>query len=114
MGIGKKLFGKTNGPLHVLEQYLKFVEEQNDSCFNLGDTFSPPLDPPSRERSPAETQQRGTADNGRAPVFCICRRHESGLMIECEICHEWRVLIFIVIVSGSLLILSFLGITQNV
>ncbi|RMZ87652.1 hypothetical protein DV736_g5117, partial [Chaetothyriales sp. CBS 134916] len=87
---GKKLFGKANAPLHILEQHMKYVEEKNSFCFDLSDTFRPPVEPASREASPVEGREKGTlgADDEK-PVFCICRQPEAGLMIECENCHDW-------------------------
>ncbi|KIX09663.1 uncharacterized protein Z518_00744 [Rhinocladiella mackenziei CBS 650.93] len=86
---GKKLFGKANAPLHILEQHMKFVEEKNNFCFDLNDTFRPPVEPASREATPAEGHERGALGDDEKPVFCICRQPEAGLMIECEICHDW-------------------------
>ncbi|KIV92116.1 hypothetical protein, variant [Exophiala mesophila] len=87
---GKKLFGKANAPLHILEQHMKFVEEKNSFCFDLNDTFRPPVEPASREASPAEGQEKNVlGGDDEKPVFCICRQPEAGLMIECEICHDW-------------------------
>jgi histone demethylase JARID1 len=33
--------------------------------------------------------QRITTSEDKPATWCICRRAESGLMIACEICHEW-------------------------
>lgn len=86
---GKKLFGKANAPLHILEQHMKYVEEKNSFCFDLNDTFRPPVEPASREASPTEGHEKGNLGDDEKPVFCICRQPEAGLMIECEICHDW-------------------------
>lgn len=86
---GKKLFGKANAPLHILEQHMKFVEEKNSFCFDLNDTFRPPVEPASREATPTEGHEKGAPGDDEKPVFCICRQPEAGLMIECEICHDW-------------------------
>lgn len=86
---GKKLFGKANAPLHILEQHMKFVEEKNSFCFDLNDTFRPPVEPASREATPTEGPEKGVLGDEEKPVFCICRQPEAGLMIECEICHDW-------------------------
>ena len=87
---GKKLFGKANAPLHILEQHMRFVEEQNNFCFDLDDTHRAPVEPASREVSPVDGQEAPTGISGEEkPVFCLCRRPEAGLMIECEICHDW-------------------------
>ncbi|KAK5222792.1 hypothetical protein LTR72_005629 [Exophiala xenobiotica] len=86
---GKKLFGKANAPLHILEQHMKFVEEKNGFCFDLNDTFRPPVEPASREASPADGREKGQLGEDEKPVFCLCRQPEAGLMIECEICHDW-------------------------
>lgn len=33
--------------------------------------------------------QRITTSEDKKGIWCICRRAEAGLMIECDICHEW-------------------------
>lgn len=86
---GKKLFGKANAPLHILEVHMKFVEEKNNACFDLNDTFRAPVEPASREASPTEDLGKNTLGEDEKPVFCICRQPENGMMIMCEICHEW-------------------------
>ncbi|KAI9874760.1 MAG: hypothetical protein M1823_007615, partial [Watsoniomyces obsoletus] len=68
---------------------MKYVEEKNHFCFDLNDTFRPPVEPASREASPAEGREKEMLGNDEKPVFCICRQPEAGLMIECEICHDW-------------------------
>jgi [histone H3]-trimethyl-L-lysine4 demethylase len=83
---GKKLFGKANAPLHILYQHMKFVENHNKYCFDLSDKPRNPVEPPSRGATPEEDEERD--DTGR-DVFCICRQPEAGMMIECELCHEW-------------------------
>lgn len=88
---GKKLFGKTNAPLPILHQHMIIVKERNDGCFELRDKPRMPVEPSSRQHTPEET----TADDihqGEKPfpdVFCVCRKPEAGMMIECELCHEW-------------------------
>lgn len=86
---GKKLFGKANAPLHILEVHMKFVEEKNNSCFDLNDTFRAPVEPASREASPTDGPDKNVLGEDEKPVFCICRQPENGMMIMCEICHEW-------------------------
>lgn len=86
---GKKLFGKANAPLHILEQHMKYVEEKNSFCFDLNDTHRPPIEPASREATPNGGTQEKVLGEDEKPVFCICRQPEAGLMIECEICHDW-------------------------
>lgn len=87
---GKKLFGKANAPLHILEQHMRLVEDRNNFCFDLNDTHRAPVEPASREASPEDGHEGavGTHDEEK-PVFCLCRQPEAGLMIECEICHDW-------------------------
>ncbi|KAG8628109.1 hypothetical protein KVT40_003982 [Elsinoe batatas] len=83
---GKKLFGKTNAPLHILLQHMDIVRLRNEGCFDLKDKPRMPVEPPSREVTPV----RGyTGERPLSDVFCICRKSEAGMMIECEICHEW-------------------------
>jgi histone demethylase JARID1 len=85
---GKKLFGKANAPLHILHMHMKSVDEKNRSCFDTSDTPRMPVEPASREASPAEGEPVDGSGSSR-DVFCICRKPESGMMIECELCHEW-------------------------
>ena len=87
---GKKLFGKANAPLHILEAHMKTVEEKNNYCFDLNDTYQgPPDEPPSREQSPVEGTGNGSLGENQKPAFCICRQPESGMMIVCDVCHDW-------------------------
>jgi histone demethylase JARID1 len=85
---GKKLFGKANAPLHILLQHMKIVEERNEHCLDPNDEPRLPVEPSSRANSPAAEDDGGIAGTGRE-VFCICRKPEAGMMIECEMCHEW-------------------------
>jgi histone demethylase JARID1 len=86
---GKKLFGKSNAPLHILKSHLEYVLERNQDCFDIEhDTPRVPGEPVSREASPEDGQEH-PADGKLRPVFCICRKVEMGMMIECELCHEW-------------------------
>lgn len=85
---GKKLFGKSNAPLHILKSHLEHVLERNQECFDEKDTPRLPAEPVSREASPDQSAAR--LDDGQSrQVFCICRKIEAGMMIECEMCHEW-------------------------
>ena len=86
---GKKLFGKTNAPLHILHQHMKYVEERNDSCLDLRDQPRMPVEPSSREHTPVDEEENPNGSQSNRDVFCLCRRPESGMMIECELCHEW-------------------------
>ncbi|EMC93773.1 hypothetical protein BAUCODRAFT_567336 [Baudoinia panamericana UAMH 10762] len=88
---GKKLFGKANAPLHILHQHMMIVNNRNEACFDLRDTPRLPVEPSSREHTPNEDAAPPMTDgsNSSRDVFCICRRPEAGMMIECEICHEW-------------------------
>ncbi|PNY29801.1 Lid2 complex component lid2 [Tolypocladium capitatum] len=86
---GKKLFGKSNAPLHILKSHLEYVLERNADCFDVDhDTPRLPGEPVSREASPEQGANRWEDPRSRQ-VFCICRRIEAGMMIECELCHEW-------------------------
>ncbi|KAL8826122.1 MAG: hypothetical protein Q9170_007529 [Blastenia crenularia] len=82
---GKKLFGKANAPLHILQVHMNYVAEHNRYCFDLQDKPRMPVEPASREHTPVDSQD---IDPVRE-VFCMCRQPEAGLMIECEVCHEW-------------------------
>ena len=73
---GKKLFGKTSAPLHILHNHMKAVEEKNQACFSLADQPRMPVEPASREQTPNDSEDV-TRD-----VFCICRRPEAGIMVE--------------------------------
>ncbi|KAF5021326.1 hypothetical protein F66182_6626 [Fusarium sp. NRRL 66182] len=86
---GKKLFGKSNAPLHILKNHLEYVLERNMDCFDIEhDTPRLPGEPVSREVSPEPGVSKWDDSRSRQ-VFCICRRVEAGMMIECEMCHEW-------------------------
>jgi histone demethylase JARID1 len=89
---GKKLFGKANAPLHILHAHMKQVDDRNRSCFDLSDQPRMPVEPASREASPTEGEDINGSGSSR-DVFCICRKPEAGMMIECELCHEWSVLL---------------------
>ncbi|KAL9019524.1 MAG: hypothetical protein Q9185_003224 [Variospora sp. 1 TL-2023] len=82
---GKKLFGKANAPLHILQVHMNYVAEHNRFCFDLQDKPRLPVEPASREQTPVDSQEVDT----QREVFCMCRQPEAGLMIECELCHEW-------------------------
>lgn len=89
---GKKLFGKTNAPLHILKTHMDYVLERNLKCFDIrNDTPRLPAEPSSRAASEeGESKAPRTWDEAAlVEVFCICRRIEAGMMIECELCHEW-------------------------
>jgi histone demethylase JARID1 len=87
---GKKLFGKANAPLHILKSHMEYVLERNLDCFDIN-TDKPrlPAEPASREPSPSDEKLHSWEDPRFREVFCICRRIEAGMMIECELCHEW-------------------------
>ncbi|KAK9368529.1 PLU-1-like protein-domain-containing protein [Lipomyces kononenkoae] len=86
---GKKLFGKSNAPLHILRSHLDNVEKRNRSCFSLDDEPRQPAEPASREPTPEPDDESRSKTDIHREVFCICRLPESGIMIECEMCHEW-------------------------
>ncbi|KAH9909715.1 PLU-1-domain-containing protein [Xylariomycetidae sp. FL2044] len=89
---GKKLFGKTNAPLHILKSHMDYVLDRNLDCFDIvSDKPRLPAEPSSRAASEErETNVARSWDNpSHREVFCICRRVEAGMMIECELCHEW-------------------------
>lgn len=86
---GKRVFGKTNAPLYILKSHLEYVLDRNNDCFDTHDDKPrTPAEPASREPSPDETSAAYRNAKLRE-VFCICRRTEAGMMIECEVCHEW-------------------------
>ncbi|KAK4225587.1 Lid2 complex component lid2 [Podospora fimiseda] len=87
---GKKLFGKTNAPLHILKSHMDYVLDRNNDCFDIvNDKPRVPAEPASREPSPSDAEKVRWDDPKFREVFCICRRTEAGMMIECELCHEW-------------------------
>lgn len=91
---GKKLFGKSNAPLHILKTHLEHVYDKNLDCFDIeSDKPRVPGEPASRDPSPQPKTNKNNQSNTwlekHDEVFCICRRSEAGLMIECELCHEW-------------------------
>ena len=85
---GKKLFGKANAPLHILQVHMNHVSEHNMYCFDLQDKPRMPVEPSSREHTPIDPQEVEELRSAR-DVFCMCRQSEAGMMIECELCHEW-------------------------
>jgi len=93
---GKKLFGKTNAPLHILKSHMDYVFDRNSDCFDIeNDKPRVPAEPASLEPSPEvnasgeNSKQQSWEEKNFREVFCICRRTEAGMMIECELCHEW-------------------------
>jgi histone demethylase JARID1 len=96
---GKKLFGKANAPLHILKSHMEYVEKRNSYCFDLEDRCRPPVEPSSRDNTPdglldnntSTPSMWGGGKSRKRDVFCICRHSEAGMMIECEVCHEWLV-----------------------
>jgi histone demethylase JARID1 len=86
---GKKLFGKSNAPLHALRSHLDNVEKRNRNCFSLDDKPRVPAEPASHEPTPEPESESRFKNDSHREMFCICRLPESGLMIECEMCHEW-------------------------
>ena len=86
---GKKLFGKANAPLHILLQHMNIVKDRNEACFEVSDRPRTPVEPSSRHATPEEGIPISDGSNSSRDVFCICRRPEAGMMIECEVCHEW-------------------------
>jgi histone demethylase JARID1 len=88
---GKKLFGKANAPLHILLSHMSYVEEHNRACLSVEDRVRGPAEPSSREPTPEDGESSNALDPSGRPrdIFCICRQPESGMMIMCELCHEW-------------------------
>ncbi|MCJ1475760.1 hypothetical protein MMC13_004424 [Lambiella insularis] len=85
---GKKLFGKANAPLHILHSHMMLVRDHNEFCLDLQDKPRMPVEPASREQTPVDDEASQGIKSTR-DVFCICRQPEAGMMIECELCHEW-------------------------
>lgn len=81
---GKRIFGKSNAPMDIFGQHLEHVAQRNLACLSLDDVPRDPVEPASRETSP--TREVGEP---RAEIFCMCRQPEAGLMLECDVCHEW-------------------------
>ena len=88
---GKKLFGKANAPLHILQQHLDYVNDHNNFCFDLTDRPRMPVEPASRQNSPVDGDEGDEGVKSEKNVFCMCRQPESGTMLECELCLEWSV-----------------------
>lgn len=89
---GKKLFGKANAPLHILKSHMEYVLERNLDCFDFRhDRPREPVEPASRDHSPVDGPDGMPSWEKYKfrEVFCICRKIEAGMMIECELCHEW-------------------------
>jgi histone demethylase JARID1 len=80
---GKRIFGKGNAPLYILKSHLTFISRRNEACLSFDDTLENDL----RYEANVLAGRPNPEDSGK--VFCFCRLPESGLMIECDICHEW-------------------------
>ena len=98
---GKKLFGKANAPLHILLSHMLTVDEKNRACFNLLDQPRMPVEPASRLQTP-NSNENDEKPKTSPDAFCICRKSEGGIMVECDLCHEWYVLHREVITSRML------------
>ncbi|KAL9639656.1 MAG: hypothetical protein Q9164_000785 [Protoblastenia rupestris] len=85
---GKKLFGKANAPLHILQSHMKYVAEHNSYCFDLSDKPRMPVEPATRDNSPVDGEEVEGVKSEKN-VFCMCRQAEAGTMLECELCLEW-------------------------
>ena len=85
---GKKLFGKANAPLHILQSHMNYVAEHNSYCFDLQDKPRMPVEPATRDNSPVEGEEVEGVKSEKN-VFCMCRQAEAGTMLECELCLEW-------------------------
>jgi len=99
---GKKLFGKANAPLHILQAHMNYVSEHNKYCFDLDDKPRMPVEPASRDATPDD--EDADVVKSEKNVFCMCRQPEAGTMLECDMCHEWYVLSS----NTSILLLSLL------
>ena len=86
---GKRIFGKTNAPLDIFGQHLDYVAQRNAACLSLDDIPRDPVEPASREATPDLSQDPNNLEAPRMEMFCMCRQPEAGLMLECDICHEW-------------------------
>jgi histone demethylase JARID1 len=84
---GKRLFGKANAPLDIFGLHLEYVVKRNGACLSLEDVPRDPVEPSSREATPALASS--SQEMPKADIFCMCRQPESGLMLECDVCHEW-------------------------
>ncbi|ANB11771.1 hypothetical protein AWJ20_4593 [Sugiyamaella lignohabitans] len=71
---GKRIIGKGNAPMYIFASHLATIEQKTRHAFSLSDKF----DPAAVEN-----------DDDINKVFCICRLRESGMMVECDVCHEW-------------------------
>lgn len=85
---GKRLFGKANAPLHILQSHMVYVAEHNSACFDTTDKPRMPVEPASRDHTPVEGAET-VGLKSEKNVFCMCRRAEAGTMLECELCLEW-------------------------
>jgi histone demethylase JARID1 len=91
---GKKLFGKANAPLHILQSHMVLVRDHNEYCLELRDKPRMPVEPATREQTPEDPDDVGQEGmKSTRDVFCLCRQPEAGMMIECELCHEWYVVL---------------------
>jgi histone demethylase JARID1 len=68
---------------------MKSVDERNIGCFDLSDQPRMPVEPSSRANTPEDDEEEADGSGSSRDVFCICRKPEAGIMIECDLCHEW-------------------------
>ncbi|WBW70869.1 Swr1 complex histone demethylase subunit Msc1 [Schizosaccharomyces osmophilus] len=78
---GKRLFGKANAPLEIFNQHLELVDQKDSSAM---------IDEGSDAHLYVGNEYYIVAGNNPLDFhYCFCRLPESGMMIECEVCHEW-------------------------
>ncbi len=82
---GMQLFGIGNQPLHLLKPHLEKVLERNLNCFDVNS------DKPKQSAELARSSLDHRGDLHFREVFCICRRVENDMMVQCELCHEWYI-----------------------
>jgi [histone H3]-trimethyl-L-lysine4 demethylase len=86
---GKRYFGKGNAPLHILRNHLAVVSKRNEECLSSDDKYDGPPEVYKENPQNGENGGQVNEESETGKLFCICRRPESGLMVECEVCHEW-------------------------
>lgn len=84
---GQNPFGKADAPLHILHAHMQQVDERNHSFFDFSDQPPISVELASHKRTPEDGENVDGSGSSR-DVFCICRRHKIGMMIEYGLCHE--------------------------
>ncbi|GJJ69513.1 [histone H3]-trimethyl-L-lysine4 demethylase [Entomortierella parvispora] len=90
---------------HSLEEILDDLKDNVDACAAVEKLPTVPAGPSNGTMHRAETEMEvdlttdkkpaegsttvDLTDADEDPIYCLCRLTESGMMVECDECHEW-------------------------